>query len=400
MLYKKDFPIFDNYKELHYLDHAATSHKPASVIEGLKSFYENSNGSPHRGAHNLSIEATEIYQNARMKVKDFLNAETEKSIVFTKNTTEAINLLAMSFLEKELTSEDEILLSITNHHSNILPYQRLAKLTGAKLKYMYCDDQGLILDKELDKINEKTKVVAIPYISNGIGTRHNVDEIFKRADEVAAYKVLDAAQGVGHEVIDIQKLQADFLVFSGHKMYAPQGIGVLYGRLDLLEKFDPFLMGGDMIEYVTEEDSSYADVPERLEAGTQNVAAVKGLSLSIDYINSIGLENIQKHEIDCINKTYNALSALDFIDVYGPSDLTKRGGLITFNVKDVHPHDVSSILNNRHVAIRGGHHCCQPLMHHMKLPSTCRVSFGIYTTDEDIQELVEGLKEVNSIFHG
>lgn len=400
MLYKKDFPIFDHHKKLHYLDHAATSHKPYAVIEGMKAFYEEVNGSPHRGAHDLSISATEIYSRGRQRVKKFINAPEDGTLVFTKNTTEAINLLATSFLRKKLGPGDEILLSITNHHSNILPYQRLAKTTGAKLVYMYCDDKGIIPETELDKVNARTKVMAVPYISNGIGVRHDVKKMFAACDRVGAYKVLDGAQGVGHEALDVQALNADFLAFSGHKMYGPQGIGVLYGPMDLLDEFDPFLLGGDMIEYVTEQEATYADLPERLEAGTQNVAGVQGLMHSIDYIESIGIETIKAHEETCIKSAYKALKALDFVEVYGPEALKDRGGLITFNVKDVHPHDVASILNSRHVAIRGGHHCCQPLMSHMNLPSTCRVSFGIYTTEEDIDCLVEALKEVNRIFHG
>jgi len=399
MLYKNDFPVFNHHKNLYYLDHAATSHKPQVVIDGMKQFYETVNGSPHRGAHDLSIQATEIYDQARSVVNDFINGEDPKSVVFTKNATEALNLISYSYLENIIEAGDEIVLSITNHHSNVLPYQRLVRKRGAKLVYLYSDDQGLIPKSELDKINIKTKVVALPLISNGIGVRHRVKDIFTRATSVGAVKILDAAQAVGHEPVDVQVLEPDLMVFSGHKMYGPQGIGVLYGRGEILNQFHPFLMGGDMIEYVTEQESTYAPVPERLEAGTQNVAGVYGLTLAIKYIQEIGINRIEAHEKAILQKAYDALSALDYVEVYGPQSIEDRGGLITFNVKDVHPHDVSSILNSHHVAIRGGHHCCQPLMKYMNLPSTCRVSFGIYSDQEDLDQLLVGLEEVRKIFH-
>lgn len=399
MLYRDQFPIYKNQKQLHYLDHAATSLKPLSVIEAMKDFYERVGASPNRGAYDLSVEATNIYDQGRKKIANFIGCKNSKSLVFTKNTTEAINILARSFLKYRLNPGDEIVLSITNHHSNILPFQWLKNECGITLKYLYCDEYGQIPKEALATITEKTKVVSIPYISNGIGVKHDVQAIFKKADEVGAFKILDSAQGVGHEPVDVQVLDPDFMVFSGHKMYGPQGIGVLYGKEKWLKVLKPFLLGGDMIEYVSEQDFSLAELPKFLEAGTQNVCGVKGLVKAVEFIEAIGLETIASYEKTLIQKAYEQLKLLDFVEIYGPVDLQQRGGLITFNVKDVHPHDVASILNDHHVAIRGGHHCCQPLMTYMKTGSTCRVSFGIYSTEEDIEALVQGLKEVYKIFY-
>jgi cysteine desulfurase/selenocysteine lyase len=399
MLYKDSFPIFKTHPKLHYLDHAATSHKPASVIEGIRDFYEQVAGSPHRGAYDLSTQATALYQEGRKKVADFIGSNKADTIVFTKNTTEAINMIARSFLKDYLRAGDEIVLSITNHHSNILPFQWLKNEVGALIQYLYCDSRGQIPQEALDTITEKTKVVAIPYISNGIGVKHDVEAIFKRADEVGAIKILDVAQGVGHEAIDINLLNPDFMVFSGHKMYGPQGIGVLYGKMKWLKVFKPFLLGGDMIEYVTEQDFTLAETPKFLEAGTQNVSGVIGLTKAIEFIEAIGIKNIEAYEKKLVKKAYELLKTLDFVEVYGPVDFNQRGGLITFNVKAIHPHDVTSLLNGHHVAIRGGHHCCQPLMTYMKTASTCRASFGIYNTQADLEVFIQGLKEVYKIFY-
>lgn len=390
MLYKSDFPILKAYPDLVYLDNAATSQKPQMVIDGIKKYYETMNGSPHRGAHQLSVRSTELYNEGREKVRNFIKADRIEEIIFTRNATEALNLIAYAYGH---TAKGNIVLSITNHHSNILPFQGL----DVELRYLYCDENGYISDEELKKIDEDTWMVSIPMISNGLGVKHDVKRIFKRANQYGAIKLLDAAQAVGHEDIDVEALDVDLLVFSGHKMFGPQGIGVLYGKYDLLNRFKPFLSGGDMIEYVTEQESTFQDLPERLEAGTQNVEGVFGLSLAIDYIEKIGIEKIQAYEKKITQLAYDTLKSLDFIEVYGNEN---RGSLVTFNVKDVHPHDVASILDFHHIAIRAGHHCCQPLMHYMKTQSTCRVSFSIFNTEEDIQQLVKGLEAVKAVFYG
>jgi len=396
MLYKEDFPIFKHHKNLVYLDNAATSQKPQMVIEGLKKYYEEENGSPHRGAHILSVASTTIYDKGRKTVQEFIGAEKTNEIVFTRNATEALNVIAYAYIDHHLKSGQNIVLSITNHHSNIIPFQRLCKKHHAELRYMYCDEAGHLLDGELNKIDENTLLVSLPMVSNGIGVIHDIKSVFDKADSVGALKLLDGAQSVGHMPVDVKALNTDLMVFSGHKMFAPQGIGVLYGRYDLLNSFEPFLSGGDMIEYVEEQETTYAALPERLEAGTQNVSGVLGLKLAIDYINSIGLDEIHKLEKEITSYAYKKLSSLDFVDVYGKE---KRGALVTFNVKDVHPHDVASILDNSGVAIRAGHHCCQPLMKYLKHPSTCRASFGLFNTKEDVDALVKALYEVKEVFY-
>lgn len=397
MSYKDDFPLLKHHPDLIYLDSAATSQKPKVVIDALQAFYEFANGSPHRGAHTLSIEATKIYQEGREKVQRFIGAERPEEIIFTKNATEALNLLAYGYVMKHLKSHHNIVLSITNHHSNILPFQRLCQQIGAELRYMYCDDNGHIAESEWMKIDDKTLMVSIPYISNGIGVKHNIKGIFDRAASFQVLKVLDIAQAVGHELIDVQALGADVVVFSGHKMYGPQGIGVLYGQYDVLDEFEPFLMGGDMIEYVEEQQATFAALPEKLEAGTQNVAGVLGLSVAIDYIEHIGLQKMIHHEKMLTNYAYDALTKLDFVTVYGDRE---RGALITFNVLDIHPHDVATLLDNRHIAIRAGHHCCQPLMKYLQQPSTCRISFSILNEEKDVDALIVALKEAKDVFYG
>jgi cysteine desulfurase/selenocysteine lyase len=399
MSYKSDFPIFEHHKQLVYLDNAATSQKPKLVIDALANYYARENGSPHRGAHELSIKSTIIYDKGREAVKQFVGADDRREIIFTRNATESLNLIAYGYLDRHLASEHNIVLSITNHHSNILPFQRLCQKTGAELRYLYVDLQGRLLDGELDKIDDKTLLVSIPLISNGLGVKLEVSSIFKRAKEHGALRLLDAAQAVGHEHVNVQSLEADLMVFSGHKMFAPQGIGVLYGRFELLDQFDPFLSGGDMIEYVQEQTSTYADLPDRLEAGTQNVSGVLGLLKALEYIDSIGIDTIKSTEQGLTAYAYNQLRQLDYVQVYGPNDIRHRGALVTFNVKEVHPHDVASILDNAGVAIRAGHHCCQPLMHYMKTASTCRASFSLFNTKEDVDQLIKALETVKDVFY-
>ena len=395
---RKNFPVINN-NEISYLDSAATSQKPQCVIDEVKKYYETINSNPHRGAYSLSIEATEAYEEAREKVAKFINAENPYQIVFSKNATESLNLIAYSYGLSNIKENDEIVLSIMEHHSNLVPWQSLAKAKKAKLNYMYVNENFELSNEEIsNKITNKTKVVGITYISNVTGTINDVKKIIDIAHSKGAVVVLDASQAISHMKIDVQDLNADFVVFSGHKMYAPMGIGVLYGKKELLNKMVPFLMGGDMIEYVYEQDTTFASLPNKFEAGTQNVGAAIGLSKAIDYINSIGYEYIQTIENDLRDYAVQELKKLDFIDLYMTSNKENHAGVISFNIKGVHPHDVASILDMNGVCIRSGNHCAQPLMRYLGLDSTCRTSFAIYNTHNDIDRLIEALMKTYEKF--
>ncbi len=395
---KEDFPILNN-SNIIYLDSAATTQKPKVVLDAIKEFYENFNANPHRGAYKLSVDATMIYDRAREKVSNFINAESSKQIVFTRNATESLNLIAYSYGLENLKKEDKILLSIMEHHSNLVPWQYVSKKTGAKLEYMYTDENGEIPDKEIeDKIKDGVKIIGITQVSNVLGTINDIKKIIKKAHEVGAIVIVDASQSVPHMKVDVQDLDADFLVFSGHKMLAPLGIGVLYGKKNLLENMKPFLYGGDMIEYVYEENTTFADVPTKFEAGTQNVEGAIGLDKAIDYLEYIGMDNVQKIEKELLDYAIEELSKLDFITVYGPKDVKRRASVISFNVNGIHPHDVASILDSKNVCIRSGNHCAQPLLRYMKIDSTCRASFYIYNTKEDVDRLIEALYKTRDMF--
>ncbi|MBR6253283.1 MAG: cysteine desulfurase [Clostridia bacterium] len=395
---KKDFPVINN-NDIAYLDSAATSQKPQSVIDAEKEYYETFNSNPHRGAYSLSIKATEAYENAREKVAKFINAENPYQIIFSKNATESLNLVAHSYGLTNIKENDEIVLSIMEHHSNLVPWQFVAKTKNAVLNYMYINDNYELSDEEIEsKITSKTKVVGITYISNVTGTINNVKKVIEVAHSNGAVVVLDASQAVSHIKIDVQELDADFVIFSGHKMYAPMGIGVLYGKKELLNKMTPFLMGGDMIEYVYEQDTTFATLPNKFEAGTQNVGAAVGLSKAIDYIESIGFENIKTIENDLRDYAVQSLAKLDFIELYMTPNRENHAGVISFNIKGVHPHDVASILDMNGVCIRSGNHCAQPLMRFLNIDSTCRISFAIYNTKSDIDKLIEALKKTYEKF--
>ncbi|MBC7087616.1 MAG: cysteine desulfurase [Tissierellales bacterium] len=394
--FKEDFPILEkkvNGRRLVYLDNAATTQKPKSVIDAISDYYKNHNGNPHRGAHSLSVEATSLYDDAKEAVKNFINADSIDEIIFTKNSTESLNLLAYS-LSEDFKENDEILLCISEHHSNILPWMRIAKEKNLKLKYIYIDENGSIPESEYEKITKKTKLVSIAQMSNVLGTIYPIKKISKIAHENDAIIVVDAAQSIPHLKVDVKDIDADFLVFSAHKMLGPMGIGVLYGKKHLLDNMPPFLLGGDMIEYVYENDATFAEVPFRFEAGTQNVEGAVGLKAAIDYIEKIGLQNIEAHEKMLTEYAVKEMLKIPYIEIYGPMDLEKRGGIISFNVKDIHPHDVSTILDSYGIASRAGHHCCQPLMRYMNLNSSVRVSFYLYNNMEDIDVLIDALKNV------
>jgi len=391
-----DFPVLEkkvNGSRLVYLDNAATTQKPRNVIDSISNYYIQHNGNPHRGAHTLSVEATSLYDNAKETVKNFINADSKDEIIFTKNSTESLNLLASS-LSSFFKEGDEILLCISEHHSNILPWMRLSKDNNLKLNYLYIDDQGNIPESEYKKINSRTKLVSIAQMSNVLGTIFPVREISQMAHEKGAIVVIDAAQSIPHIKVDVKDIDADFLVFSAHKMLGPMGIGVLYGKKHLLDNMPPFLLGGDMIEYVYEDYATYAEVPFKFEAGTQNVEGAVGLEAAIHYIEKIGLQNIEAHEKMLTEYAMQEMLKIPYINIYGPTNLEKHGGIISFNVKDVHPHDVSTVLDSYGVASRAGHHCCQPLMRYRGINASVRISFYLYNSLEDIDIFIESIKNV------
>lgn len=398
MDYKKDFPIFKN-KDIVYLDSAATTQKPKYVIDKVNKFYETLNANPHRGAYSLSMDATEAYESTREKISKFIGARYKEEIIFTKNASEALNLIAYSYGLDNLLPDDEVVLSIMEHHSNLVPWQYITKRTGSKLNYMYINENYELDDCEIkNKITNKTKIVAITHISNVLGTVNKVKEIIKYAHKMGAIVVVDGSQSIPHMKIDVQDLNADFFVFSGHKMFAPLGIGVMYGKREILNKMQPFLMGGDMIEYVYEQKTTFAPLPNKFEAGTQNVEGVVGLGAAIDYIESIGYDKINKIEQELYNKAICELKKLDFIELYIPSNKENYSSVISFNVKGVHPHDVASILDSYSICVRSGNHCAQPLLRYMGIDSTCRMSFSIYNTEDDILRLVISLKKAYNMF--
>ena len=395
---KKDFPILEN-KNIAYLDSGATTQKPKQVIEAIKKFYETSNANPHRGAYGLSIEATEIYESTRTKIAKFINAKHREEIIFSKNATESLNLIAYSYGMNNLKKDDEVVISIMEHHSNLVPWQKVTKVTNSKLKYMYINENYELSDEEIEnKITDRTKIVGITHISNVLGIINNVKKIIEYAHKKGAIVIVDASQSIPHMKIDVQDLDADFLVFSGHKMLAPLGVGVLYGKKELLEKMTPFIMGGDMIEYVYEQDTTFAELPNKFEAGTQNVEGVVGLGAAIDYIESIGYDKIQEIEKEVVSYAKQELSKLDYLTLYMTSNEDKHSSVISFNINGVHPHDVASILDSVGVCVRSGNHCAQPLMRFLGIDSTCRASFYLYNTKEDVDSLVNGLNKAYEMF--
>lgn len=395
---KKDFPIFNN-KKISYLDSGATTQKPIQVINAINEFYQNYNANPHRGAYSLSIEATEIYESTRAKISKFINAKHPEEIIFSKNASESLNLIAYSYGMENLKENDEVVISIMEHHSNLVPWQKITNMTKSKLNYMYINEDFEISDEEIEsKITDRTKIVGITHVSNVLGTINNVKKIVKYAHKKGAIVIIDASQSIPHMKIDVKELDADFLVFSGHKMLSPLGIGVLYGKRELLNKMTPFLMGGDMIEYVYEQNTTFAPLPNKFEAGTQNVEGVVGLGAAIDYINSLGYDNIQKIEKEIVSYAREKLSKLDYLTLYLTPNEKNHSGVISFNIKGVHPHDVASILDSENVCVRSGNHCAQPLMRYLGIDSTCRASFYFYNTREDVDKLVSALDKAYNMF--
>ena len=395
---KKDFPLLEN-ENITYLDSGATTQKPIQVIKAVEEFYQKYNANPHRGAYSLSVEATEQYENTRTKIAKFINAKHREEIIFSKNATESLNLIAYSYGLDNLKKDDEVVISIMEHHSNLVPWQKMTKQTGSKLNYMYINENYEITDEEIEnKITDKTKIVGITHVSNVLGTINNVKKIIKYAHKKGAVVIVDASQSIPHMKIDVQDLDADFLVFSGHKMLAPLGIGVLYGKREILNKMTPFLMGGDMIEYVYEQETTFAPLPNKFEAGTQNVEGVIGLGAAIDYIENLGYDKIQEIEHEVISYARQELSKLDYLTLYTTPNEENHSSVISFNIKGVHPHDVASILDSEGVCVRSGNHCAQPLMRFLGIDSTCRASFYIYNTKDDVDKLVKALDKAYNMF--
>jgi len=400
--YLQDFPILQtkmNGRPIVYLDNGATTQKPEAVIKAVADYCTYCNANPHRGAYELSVKATDIYETARVRTQQFIGAARPEEIIFTKNATEALNLVAYSYGRTNIREGDEIVITISEHHSNIVPWQFVAKARGATLKYIYLAEDGNLSAEDIAaKITEKTKIVAVTHVSNVLGLVNDVRTIADRAHAVGAVIVVDGSQSVPHIAVDVQAMNADFFAFSGHKMLSPMGIGVLYGKYNILDAMPPFLFGGDMIDYVGEQETTFAELPAKFEAGTQNVSGASGLIAAIDYLEKVGFERIERIEHDLLAYALPKLRELPFVELYGcDSARDNKTGIITFNVKDIHPHDVASILDSYGVAIRAGHHCAQPLMRYLGQNATCRASFYLYNTHEDIDQFIEALKKVRGV---
>ena len=401
----KDFPLLAQSRgdggRIVYLDNGATTQKPESVVQSICHYYGGCNANPHRGAYALSVQATDIYEQARVRTAQFIKARRPEEIIFTKNATEALNLVAYSYGLTNIGPGDEILITIAEHHSNLVPWQFVARARGAALKYIYLEADGNLRAEDIEtKITERTKLVAVTQVSNVLGLKNDVAGIIKKAHSVGALVVVDGSQSVAHMAVDVAAMDADFFAFSGHKMLSPMGIGVLYGKYELLDKMPPFLRGGDMIEYVGEQEATWAELPMKFEAGTQNVGGAAGLTAAIDYLEKLTFEGIEAIEQDLLDYALPRLRELPFIKLYGcDSGQNNKTGIITFNVQDVHPHDVATILDSYGVAIRAGHHCAQPLMKYLGVNATCRASFYLYNTREDIDRWLAALGKVRGVMH-
>jgi cysteine desulfurase/selenocysteine lyase len=399
---RSQFPILHqevNGKPLVYLDSSATSQKPVQVIETVEKYYREINSNVHRGVHTLGTRATDAYEGAREKVRKFINAKSTQEVIFTRGTTTSLNTVAASYAAANLKEGDEIVITYMEHHSNIIPWQQVAKRTGAQLKYIPLQEDGTIsLEDVRATITANTKIVSVMQVSNVLGVINPVKEIAQIAHENGAIMVVDGAQSAPHMKIDVQDLDCDFLAFSGHKMCGPTGIGVLYGKKHLLENMEPIEFGGEMIDFVHLQESTWKELPWKFEAGTPIIAGAVGLGAAIDFLNEVGLDNIAEHEHKLTAYALEKLSAVEGMTIYGPLNAAKRAGLITFNIQDVHPHDVATVLDAEGIAVRAGHHCAQPLMRWLKASATARASFYLYNTEEDIDKLVEGLVKTKEYF--
>ena len=399
---RNDFPIFKkkiNGKELVYLDNASTTQKPYSVIDSITDFYTNYNSNIHRAVYQLAEEATELYEQSRKKIANFINACPEE-IVFTRNTTESINLIAHSWARSNLKKDDGIVITELEHHSNIVPWQILCQEIGTRLEYVGIDENGFLdLEHMIELISsKKVKLISLSHMSNVLGTIVPIERIIKIAHEHGIPVIVDGAQSAPHMPVNVKNMDCDFLVFSAHKMLGPTGVGVLYAKKELLENMRPFMGGGDMIKEVFKFHTNYNEVPYKFEAGTPNIADVVGFGAAIDYLEKIGMENIRRHEISLTEYALESMLSLKYVTVYGPRDPKYRGGVISFNIADIHPHDLATIMNDHGIAIRSGHHCAQVLMQRLDVPATSRASFYIYNTKEEIDKFINAIKEAGRIF--
>jgi len=399
---RNDFPIFKkkiNGKDLVYLDNASTTQKPYSVINSITDFYSNYNSNIHRAVYQLAEEATELYEQSRKKIANFINVRPEE-IIFTRNTTESINLIAHSWARSNLKKDDVIAITEIEHHSNIVPWQILCQEIGTRLDYVGIDESGFLDVEYLIELisSRKIKLVSISHMSNVLGTIVPIERIIKVAHQYDIPVIVDGAQSVPHMPVDAKNLDCDFLVFSAHKMLGPTGVGVLYAKKEFLEKMKPFMGGGDMIKEVFKFHTNYNEVPYKFEAGTPNIADVVGFGAAVDYLEKTGMENIRKHEIYLTEYALESMQSLNYITIYGPMDSKFRGGVISFNIADIHPHDLATIMNDHGIAIRSGHHCAQVLMQRLDVPATSRASFYIYNTKEEIDKFVNVIKEAGRIF--
>lgn len=392
--YRNDFPLLMQNKII-YIDNAATSQRPQCAIDAEGDFYKNYNANPLRGLYSLSVEATEVYENAREAVRKFIGAEKSNEIIFTRNTTESLNLVAYSYGLSNVKKGDEIVVSIMEHHSDLLPWQMVAETCGAELKFIECAKDGSIdLEKVKELITSRTKIVAMTQVSNVLGREYPVKEIAKLAHEKGAVMVVDGAQSTPHMRVDVTDLDADFFAFSGHKLLAPMGIGVLYGKEELLEKMPPFLSGGEMIDSVTRTSAVYAELPHKFEAGTVNAAGAAGLKAAIDYIGKVGFDYIGEREIALTSRAIEKMKKIPHVNIIGSENADEHTGIVTFTIDNVHPHDISEILAADGIAVRAGHHCAQPLLTHLGLNSTARASFAFYNTEDEVDKFTDSVATI------
>lgn len=395
--YRKDFDIL-NSGDYIYFDNAATSQRPRQVLEAVENFYKTANANPLRGLYDWSVAATDAYENSRKKVADFIGGVKTEEVIFTRNTTESINLVAYSYGMDNVSEGDDIVITVMEHHSNMLPWQMVAKNKKANLVFLEPDEEGVISKEEYEsKITDKAKIVAIGHVSNVMGVTNPVKEIADYAHSKGSIVVVDGAQSTPHMKVNVHELGADFFAFSGHKMMAPMGIGVLYGRKELLENMQPFLRGGEMIEYVTRTDATYAELPHKFEAGTVNAGDAVGLAAAIDYLEMVGFDAIKEQEEKLTKRLMEGMEKLSYVKIYGSKDPSKHCGIVTFNVDGVHPHDLSSVLNDDHVCVRAGHHCAQPLMQFIGAGSTARASVYFYNTEEEVDRFLDKLSKVREV---
>ena len=399
---RNEFPILHqvvNGKPLTYLDSAATSQKPRSVLDVLEKYYKEDNANVHRGIHELSRRATVAYEGARTRVAEWLGASDSSEVIWTRGTTESINLVAATWGMDQLKEGDEVLLTTMEHHSNIVPWQMVARRTGARLRYIEMDDEGKLRLDELNQLlTDRTRLVALTQVSNALGTINPVDTVIEAAHAQGALVLLDGAQAVPHMKVDVGELQADFYAFSSHKMCGPTGTGVLWARKELLEEMSPYQGGGEMIGFVGRDESTWAEIPHKFEAGTPNIAGAVGAAAAVDFMEKVGYEAIREHEAGLLRYALNRLAEIPDLSVYGPKELKERSGVISFALGDAHPHDIATILDSEAVAIRAGHHCAQLVMKHYGVAATTRASFSLYNTTDDVDRLVHGLEVVQGIF--